>query len=94
MYNNTDLDNWGKPKENAWRWFFKEYAVMLTFWLTIFILACCYAEATWWMLLIFAILSGAPIAMLVYVPKWYRELVDENYIQPFSKSKIKDMFKK
>lgn len=92
-YNNTDLDNFGAPKENAWKWFLKEYSIILVLWIFMFIAAFFFLSEGTVVLIIFGILATISIAMLIYVPKWYKQLVEENYIQPFSKSKLEDIFK-
>lgn len=95
--NGTDKNPWGQTKEHAWAWILKEYGIVAIFWLILFVGAICnlvlYGPG-FWMIIVFLILSGFPIALIVYVPKWYRQLVDQNYILPFNRSKFKDIFKK
>ncbi len=94
MDNNTNLDNWGKPKTNAWKWILGNYGFIMASWLTIVILTFIYATPGINMILIFLILAAAPTALLIYVPKWYKQLVSDNYILPFERSPFKDILKK
>lgn len=93
MDNGTNLDNWGEPKQNAWKWLLKEYGFMFVFWTCLLTFTCFHTTLEWFMVLIFLLLFAGPIAILIYAPKWYKELVDGNYILPFSRSSIRDIFK-
>lgn len=94
MDNGKDIDNEGKPKTNAWLWFFKEFGAIIAVWILGAPFVIIYLKASIEGLLI---LGGALLITLFVVvttPSWYRGLVDNNIIKPFERSKFKEIFKR
>lgn len=93
-YNNSDIDAFGKPKYSAWKWLFSNYGTPVFFWA----LVCPYGiVALWgdiWVLAPIIITLGILGSIGIYAPKWYKQLVENNYIQTFSRSKFSDLWKK
>lgn len=90
--NLTNLDPWGKPKRNAWNWLFYSYILITIFFFAVFPVAYIKLWGTW-DLLMPAILSVVITFLCVfYGITQYKELVDGNYILPFSRSNINGIF--
>jgi uncharacterized membrane protein (DUF485 family) len=93
MDNGTDKDAWGEKKLNAWSWFLSNYGIVI-FFSTIMIIAGSIA-------MIDAPLAGIAVAIGIidfaaigiYAPKWYKRLVEGNYIKTFGNSNFWDIFK-
>jgi len=93
MNNGTDKDSWGGKKLNAWSWLLSNYGVVITFAIGFIIIGSIYVSE--------APLVGAIIAIGViilgaigfYAPKWYKKLVDGNYIKTFASSNFWEIFK-
>lgn len=93
MYNGTKYNPLGRPKINAWKWLIANYGTLSVLWIIIFIVAL-WATPYDWSALTLSILLIIPILLIIYVPKWYRELVNTNYLLPLSKSPFKAIFRK
>lgn len=84
-----EYDNYGKPKENAWRWLLSNRGIVMLFWFVCPAGAIMtYGEST--LGFIFALTLGLliPTICLIHDVKWYKELVKGNFIKTFKNSKF------